>query len=79
MKIDVYIYGCTTCGTNSIIINKLKREYPDMTVYNSAAEENRKRHVDFLRQSGIETQAYPAIIVINDGARIMRISEWKSI
>lgn len=74
--IDVYIYGCSTCGTNALLLNRLKRARGNVNVYNSVQIDNRNRHIAFLEHAGIETRDFPAIIVVNGGERIIRLSQW---
>lgn len=75
--IEVYIFGCSTCGTNAMLLNRLKKTHGEVTVYNSVKPENRDRHLGFLNRAGIEINNYPAIVVVNSGERIIRLSEWK--
>lgn len=76
--IDVYIYGCTTCGTNALLLNRI-RSLHEVTVYNSAQVDNRTKHSAYLNEAGIDVKTYTPIIVVNNGERIMRLSEWKSL
>lgn len=73
--IEVFVFGCTTCGSNSLYINRLIKKHGEVTSYNTA-KGNRDRHLAYLERAGIETKDYPAIIVVNEGERILRLSEW---
>lgn len=75
--IEVYIYGCTTCGVNALLLSRVKKAHGEVTVYNSVQQDNRNRHVGFLERAGIETANFPPIIVVNKGERVIRLSEWK--
>jgi hypothetical protein len=75
--IEVYIYGCTTCGVNALLLGRVKKQHGDVTVLNSAQIDNRRKHTAYLVDAGIETKNYPPIIVINGGERIIRLAEWK--
>lgn len=77
--IEVFIFGCTTCGTNALLLNRLKRIHGEVSVYNSVQIDNRNRHTEYLERAGIEIKNYPALIVINGGERILRLTEWKSL
>jgi len=77
--IEVFIYGCTTCGVNALHLKRLQKVTGEGAVYNSTRKNNLERHIKFLNQAGIETDNYPAIIVVNGGERILRLTEWKSL
>lgn len=76
--IEVFIYGCTTCGVNSLYLGRLKKAH-QVKMNNSLHQPAREKHVEYLKQAGMETQSYPAIIVIDEGKRILRLSEWNTI
>ncbi len=77
--IEVFLYGCSTCGVNALSVARLRKSHPNIVVNNSIHENHRSRHAAYLERAGIEINRYPAIIVVNDGARILRLSEWKSL
>jgi len=77
--IDIYVNGCGTCGVNGLYIGRIKKVHGEVTVHNSTRLANRVSHIEFLKQAGIELSNVPSIIVINNGKRIMRLEEWKSI
>lgn len=76
--IEVFIFGCTSCGVNSIHLSRLKKAH-QFKMNNSLHQPARENHIKYLKKAGMELQSYPAIIVINGGERILRLSEWKSI
>lgn len=78
MKVDVYLYGCTTCGINGLYLARLKKTY-EVKMHNSLHQPARDEHIELLKRAGIELQSYPALIVVDGGKRILRLSEWKSI
>lgn len=77
--IEVFIYGCTTCGTNALTISRIQKMHGKVTIYNSVQKDNREKHVEYLKSAGMETNSYPPIIVLNGGERITRLQEWKSL
>ena len=75
--IEVFLYGCSTCGINSLMIARLKKVYPDVIVNNSVHLDNRRRHTSYLEHAGMDSKSFPPIIVINEGEAILSLSEWK--
>lgn len=76
--IDVYMFGCTTCGVNGLHLAKMKQVH-QVKMHNSLHQPARDEHIELLKRAGIELQSYPSIIVLDGGKRILRLSEWKSI
>jgi hypothetical protein len=70
MTTQLYIYGCSTCGVNSVYVQRLKTHclHADInleiknTKYDQVALE---QHAAYLNISGINTDSYPPIVVAN--------------
>jgi hypothetical protein len=79
MSIEVFVDGCTTCGSNAVRIARVKAHYDDVTVFNTRYDGayQRGRHISFLKQAGIVANQYHAIVVENNGERITLLRQWK--
>jgi len=76
--IEVYISGCSTCGINALLLNRLRRTH-DVTLVDSRKDAALEQHADYLTQAGMPVTSYKPIIVVNRGERIMELAEWKSL
>jgi len=74
--VEVFIYGCTSCGVNALHLKRLQKVHGESTVYNSTRKDNFEKHKAYLERAGIQDKNYPAIIVVNEGERIIRLSQW---
>lgn len=77
--VEVFIYGCTTCGVNKIYVNNLRNLVGEVKVINSANRglEDHQKYLSLCDKSPI--QKYSPIIVINNGEKILELSQWKSL
>ena len=77
--IEVFISGCTTCGTNSVYIARIRSVHPDVVIYNTRYEgaAQRTKHLDYMKMLGLKTDDYVSLVVENNGERIMRLEKWK--
>lgn len=78
--IFIYIYGCSTCGINSILIRKVKKyaleNNRDFVVKNTKySKSDRDVHADYLSSLNLDTANYHAIVV--DGDNITLLKLWK--
>lgn len=77
MSIEIYIYSCTSCGLLGARIAKVKRHHPDVKVIDTRNDKAAlERHIEYLKHSGIDMSEYIAIVVENDGQRVVRLDEW---
>jgi len=76
--IEVYISGCSTCGINALLLNRLWRTH-DVTLVDSRKDAALEQHAAYLTQAGMPVTSYKPIIVVNRGERIMELAEWKSL
>jgi len=74
--IEVFIYGCTSCGVNALHLKRLQKVHGEGVVYNSTRKANLEKHEKYLERAGIEDKNHPAIIVVNEGERIIRLAQW---
>jgi len=69
--IKVYIYGCLTCGTRRTATNNVRR-YADLhghtmsVIDTKASESDQTDHMNYLIASGLPTDKYDAIVIIDD-------------
>lgn len=70
---NVYVYGCTTCGVNSVLIRRLRKLNDDVQVINTKYdEEARKEHIAYLQEAGFDMDSMKPIIVENGKVRGLR-------
>lgn len=80
MTIQLYIYGCQTCGVNATYVRRLKALYNkgdiELDVKNSKYDTDALvQHTDFLKSTGMDVDTYPPIVV-HDG-EVTPLREWR--
>lgn len=78
MNIEIFINGCSTCGNNALYIARVKSVYPNATVYNTRYDSSEKleQHIEYMKQAGMQINSYTAIVVENNGERIVELKSW---
>lgn len=78
MATEIFVHGCTTCGMNLSLIQRVKK-HQKASIHNTkyAGPEQLARHIEFLKQAGMTVDAYHSIVVEDEGKRITLLKEWK--
>lgn len=76
MSTNIYISGCTTCGTNAAYIARVKSVRENVNVYNTRYDGSVRlsEHIEYLKQAGMEINQYHSIVV--EEGRVTLLKEW---